>query len=110
LNPYRVAQPFKEALEKSSPERRHKIGEAIADSGLAANAIDDLSGENREDTYNALCLLQVMAEAGEIQPLVKAIDEHDNVRVRRAAIKLLSLSGRPDVAAEAAKRRMMSGR
>ncbi|HKZ03664.1 MAG TPA: hypothetical protein VJ180_15585, partial [Pyrinomonadaceae bacterium] len=95
------------AFEQGSPERRRSIGAAIVGSGLANKTIDKLSAENREDTYIALCLLFVMAKSGEIQSLVQAIEEHENFEVRRAVIKLLSLSGHADSAAGAAKRRLM---
>ena len=108
LEPHRTHESLNRALEEGSPERRRKIGAAMACSGLATNAINSLSGENREDTYNALCLLFVMAKAGEVEPLTRAIEEHEGVQVRRAAIKLLSLIGQPEIAAAAAKRRLMS--
>src|SRR6185437_9892378 len=47
LSPDRAAS-FTRALREATPERRRKIGAAIAGSGLAANAINSLSGEGRE--------------------------------------------------------------
>jgi hypothetical protein len=82
----------------------------MAASGLATNAIDNLTGESREESYNALCLLFMMAKANEIQPLITAIEEHESVQVRRAAIKLLTLSGHSEIAAAAAKRRLLGQR
>ena len=38
-----------------------------------------LCGDNREDTYNALCLLFAMAKTGELEPLVKAVEGHHDV-------------------------------
>jgi HEAT repeat protein len=106
LEPRRMVESFTRALEEASPERRKNIGAAIADSGLAAEAINNLDAESREETYNALCLLFVMAKTGEVQPLVRAIEEHQNVEVRRAAIKLLTLSGQSEVADAAVKRHL----
>lgn len=69
-------------------------------------AIDNLISENREDTYNALSILFVMAKTGEVHPLVQAIERHESVQVRMAAIKLLTLTGQSDIANTAAKRRL----
>src|SRR6185436_14040428 len=106
LEPERTVDLFNRALETGSPERRHNIGAAIAASGVATEAIDNLISENREDTYNALSILFVMAKTGEFQPLVQAIETHESVQVRMAAIKLLTLSGQTELANAAAKRRL----
>jgi hypothetical protein len=48
------AAAFTRALREASPERRRKIGSAIASSGLAAESIRNLTGESRDKTYDAL--------------------------------------------------------
>ncbi len=106
VDPCRPVEAFTRALDKASQERRQNIGTAIATSGLATEAIEALRGDNREDTYNALCLLFAMAKTGELQPLVKAVEGHSDVEVRRAAVKLLTLAGQEDIAGVAAKRRL----
>jgi HEAT repeat protein len=106
LDPPRTAEFFSQALEKASPERCRKIGDAIIASGLAEKAIRDLSSEDCDHTYNALCLLSVMVKSGAVEPLVQAIEEHQNVKVRSAAIRLLSASGQVALAEAAVKRRL----
>ena len=91
------AASFTRALREGSPERRRKIGAALADSGLASQAINNLTGESRERTYDAFSLLFLMAKAGEVQPLMKAIEEHGNIEVRLAVVKLLALSGQSEI-------------
>lgn len=91
------AAAFTRALREASPERRRKIGSAIASSGLANDAIRNLTGESRDKTYDAFSLLFLMSKAGEVQPLMRAIEEHPNVEVRLAVVKLLALSGQPDI-------------
>ncbi|MEK6280906.1 MAG: HEAT repeat domain-containing protein [Acidobacteriota bacterium] len=108
LEPARTVDFFNRALEEGSEERRRNIGSAIAGSRLAAEAIDKLASESREDTYNALSILFVMAKTGEVDPLVRAIEEHDNDEVRKAVIKLLTLSGQIEIADAAMKRRETS--
>ena len=106
LDPSHMVESFTRALEEASPERRASIGRAIASSGLAGEVIDMLGGESREETYSALCLLLAMAKTGEVQPLVSAIESHDNVYVRIAAVRLLTLNGQEEVANAAARRRL----
>ena len=91
------AAAFTRALREATPERRRKIGSAIASSGLASEAIRNLTGESREKTYDAFSLLFLMSKAGETQSLMRAIEEHPNLEVRLAVVKLLALSGQPDI-------------
>ena len=91
------AAAFTRALREATPTRRRKIGAAIASSGLANEAIRNLTGESRDKTYDAFSLLFLMSKAGEVQPLMRAIEDHPNIEVRLAVIKLLALSGQPDI-------------
>lgn len=91
------AESFTRALREAGPERRREIGAAIASSGLAGESISQLTGESRERTYEAFSLLFLMAKAGEVQPLLRAIEGHPNNEVRLAVVKLLALSGQKEV-------------
>jgi hypothetical protein len=91
------AASFTRALREGSAERRQRIGNALAESGLAGDAIGNLTGESREKTYDAFSLLFLMAKAGEVQPLMKAIEAYPNIEVRLAVVKLLALSGQPEI-------------
>ena len=96
LQPDRAAT-FTRALREGTPERRRNIGQALASSGLANDAVANLTGESRDKTYDAFSLLFLMAKAGEVQPLMKAIEDYPNVEVRIAVVKLLALSGQPEI-------------
>jgi hypothetical protein len=106
LEPDRPAEAFSRAIEEGLPERCRNIGSALGASGLAHQAIEELSGSTRERAYNALALLFVMAKTGEVQPLVHAIEKHQNSEVRRASVRLLALTGQEEVADAAVKRRL----
>lgn len=93
LEPARTVDLFNRALEEASPDRRRNIGSAIAASGVATEAINNLVSESREDTYNALSLLFVMAKTGEVAPLEQALEEHPDDEIGKAVTKLLTLSG-----------------
>ena len=73
------------------------LAPALAASGLAKEAVGNLTGESREKTYDAFSLLFLMAKAGEVQPLMQAIEEYPNVEVRIAVVKLLALSGQAEI-------------
>ncbi|HEX3282988.1 MAG TPA: HEAT repeat domain-containing protein [Pyrinomonadaceae bacterium] len=107
LEPSRTVDLFNRAMEEGSEERRQNIGAAIAASGVAAEAIENLVSESREETYNSLSILFVMAKTGEVEPLIKAIEEHPSDEVRRAVVKLLNLSGQSDVADAALQRHVL---
>jgi len=98
LQPDRTSS-FTRALREASTQRRGRIGTALADSGLANEAIHDLVGESREKTYSASSLLFLMVKAGEVQPLVRALENHQDLEVRLTAITLLATSGHPDTIA-----------
>ncbi|HEV2707682.1 MAG TPA: HEAT repeat domain-containing protein, partial [Pyrinomonadaceae bacterium] len=91
------AESFTRALREAPPERRRHIGGAIASSGLAVEAIGQLTGASRDKTYEAFSLLFLMAKAGEVQPLVRAIEAHPDNEVRLAVVKLLALSGQREI-------------
>ena len=91
------AESFTRALREAGPERRRNIGAALSSSGLAEEAISQLTGESRDKTYDAFSLLFLMAKAGETAPLIRAIESHPDHEVRLAVVKLLALSGQQEV-------------
>jgi HEAT repeat protein len=91
------AESFTRALREAPAERRRNIGAALASSGLADDAVSQLTGESRDRTYDAFSLLFLMAKAGETSPLIRAIESHPDNEVRLAVVKLLALSGQQEV-------------
>jgi HEAT repeat protein len=97
LNPDLAASFFNNALLHGSPKERRNIGAALVGSGLADHAIDALTGDSKEYSYSALSLLFLVAKAGEVEPLMRVIEEHPSIQLRLALIKLLALSGESKV-------------
>ena len=97
LSPNLTASFFNAALREASPERRRKIGAALAGSGLVSVAINNLTGESHENTYGAFSLLFLMAKAGEVRPLMRVIGNHPSIELRLAVIKLLRSSEEPEI-------------
>jgi hypothetical protein len=96
-NPEKVASFLNVALREGPPERRRKIGAALMGSGLVKEAINNLTGEKDKECYSALSLLFLAARAGEIQPLVSAIESHPSVELRLKLVGLLVSSGEPEI-------------
>lgn len=91
------AASFARTLRESLPERRQRIGAALTTSGLAGIAIGNLAGQSREKGYEAFSLLFLMTKAGEVQPLLRAVEDHPNIEVRLTVVKLLALSGQAEL-------------
>jgi hypothetical protein len=91
------AVSFAQALREGTPQRRRNIGAAISSSGLAGEAISSLVGSSREKTQEALALLFLMARAGEVRPLMKAIEDDQRLEARLDAVNVLALSGQTEI-------------
>jgi hypothetical protein len=91
------AASFTRALREASPERRRRIGAALATSGLATEALSNLAGANLDKAYDAFSVLFLMAKAGEVESLIKVIEDSPYLEVRLAVVKLLALSGQAEV-------------
>lgn len=98
LDPDRAATLVNDALRAGAPEERRRIGNALADSGLIYEAINDLMAENYESCYGAFSLLFLVAKAGVVEPLITVIEKHPSLDLRLAVIRLLASSGENDVA------------
>ena len=98
LDPDQAATLVNDALRAGSTEERRRIGNALADSGLLYEAIDDLMAENHESCYGAFSLLFLVAKAGVVEPLISVIEKHPSLDLSLAVIRLLASSGEPDVA------------
>jgi HEAT repeat protein len=92
LDPDGAATFVNNALRDGSQERRRNIGNALADSGLLFEAIDDLMDESHERCYGAFSLLLLVAKAGVVQPLLTVIEKHPSLELRLAVIRLLASS------------------
>ena len=99
MDPDQAATLVNDALRDGSPEERRRIGNALADSGLLYEAIDDLMAENHESCYGAFSLLFLVAKAGVVEPLSTVIEKHPSLDLSLAVIRLLASSGEPEVAA-----------
>ena len=91
------APSFARTLREASPERRRRVGSALATSGLADIAIGNLAGQTREQGYEAFSLLFLMTKAGEFEPLLRSLEDHSSIEVRLTVVKLLALNGQAEI-------------
>jgi len=96
IKPYRVAS-FTRAFREASAERRLHIAAALSGSGLAAQAIESLTGADREKTYDAFSILFLMAKAGEVEMLLQTVERHPDTNVQLSVIKLLTFCNQPEI-------------
>lgn len=97
LDPERAASFLNIFLQGCSREERQQIGAALDASGLVSDAIKDLTGRSHSNSYRAYSLLFLVAKAGTIGPLMRVIEDHPNIELRLALIRLLSSSGASDL-------------
>jgi len=88
---------FIKAFRDASAERRCRIAGAVTDSGLAGDALVNLSSEDPDTAYDAFSLLFLIAKAGEVEALLQAVEEHPSIEIRQTLVQLLAQSGQTKV-------------
>lgn len=100
LDPERAASYLNMVLQGTTQEERQQIGAALQKSGLINEAIENLTGSNHSNSYRAFSLLFLIAKAGTFEPLMRVIEDHPNIELRLALIRLLGSSGAPGLPRE----------
>jgi HEAT repeat protein len=88
---------FARVFSEAQPDRRSRIAAALVASGLAAEAVDALAQPGEASTHDAGTLLLLMARAGEVYQLARAVEEHPSMEVRLSLVRLLKQSGQQSV-------------
>ena len=60
-------------------------------------AIRNLTGNSHTRSYRAFSLLFLVAKTGTVRPVLRVIEEHPNIELRLALIRLLTSSHAPDL-------------
>ena len=92
------ADAYARIIETADDEALGNVARACIKARMASQAIDRLASEDRRQAYEAFSLVSLLAKAGEVSPILDAIAEHRDDSVRMAAIRLLGMTGRPEVA------------
>ncbi|HYO90735.1 MAG TPA: HEAT repeat domain-containing protein, partial [Pyrinomonadaceae bacterium] len=92
------ADAYARIIETADEEALGNVARACIKARMASQAIDRLASEDRRQAYEAFSLVSLLAKAGEVGPVLDAIAEHRDESVRMSAIRLLGMTGRPEVA------------
>jgi len=92
------AEGYVRLIETADAETLRKVAQACIKAGMASQAIERLISEDRRLAYEAFSLLSLLAKSGEIEPLLDAICDHEEVNARLAIVRLLGTAGQPEVA------------
>jgi len=84
------AQAYARVEKTAAPEMLHKFAEACVKTGIAGQAADRLASEDRRQAHEAFALFSLLTKAGEFQPVFDLIENHEDVRTRLAAVRILS--------------------
>jgi HEAT repeat protein len=91
---------YMRVIETADEQTLQEFAQACVKTGIVSQAVDRLASEDRRQAHEAFTLLSVLAKAGELQPIVDVIQEHRDMEVSLAAVRVLSMSGRADAAAK----------
>ena len=91
------ADAYVRLLDTISPDRLRDVAHACIKGGMAAQAIERLGSEDRRQAYESFALLSLLAKSNETEPILDAITNHKDYNVRLSAVRLLGLSGQPEV-------------
>ena len=83
------AEAYIRVFETADARTLSEVARACVSAGLAGQAINRLASEDRRQSYEAYSLLSLVVKAGEVQPLVDAIECHRDTDVRLACVGLL---------------------
>lgn len=94
------ASAYVRVIETADSLTLRRVAQSCVKAGLAAQAIDRLTSEDKRQAYEAFALLSLAAKAGEVAPLLEAIEYHGSLDVRFAVVKLLGMTAQPSKYAE----------
>ncbi|HVG35098.1 MAG TPA: HEAT repeat domain-containing protein, partial [Pyrinomonadaceae bacterium] len=91
------ADAYVRLIDMSGPDKLREVAQACIKGGMAAQAIERLASTDRRQAYESFALLSLLAKCNETEPILDAITKHKDYNVRLSAVRLLGLSGQPEV-------------
>lgn len=83
------ADAYVRLVETAESRTLRDVARACVKAGLAAQAVSRLTSEDRRQAYEAFSLLSLCVSGGETQPVVDAVESHQNIDTRLTCIQLL---------------------
>lgn len=90
------AQAYTRVEKTADPETLHKFAEACVKTGIAGQAADRLASEDRRQAHEAFALFSLLTKAGELQPVFDLIENHEDLRTKLAAVRILNAFANAD--------------
>lgn len=91
------ADAYVRLVESADARTLGDVARACVKAGLAAQAVSRLTSDDRRQAYEAFSLLSLCVSGGETQPLVEAVEAHQNIDTRLTCIQLLGDSRAAEV-------------
>ena len=73
------------------------VADACIKSGIVSQNIDRLASCDHRQAYEAFSLVCLLAKAKMTEPVLDAVSNHSNLSVRLSAVRLLAMTGEPEV-------------
>ncbi len=86
------AEALVRVIETSDVNELGKVARACIQTGMASQALDRLSSDDRRQAYEAFSLLSLLVKANEAQPILDAVENHADVNVRLIGVQVLGAS------------------
>jgi HEAT repeat protein len=87
-------------MESGDVEILQAAARACIQTGIVAQTVDRLASEDRRQAYEAFSLFSLLAKANETEPILDLIQNHGDDEVRLRAVRALSATSQPEVAAK----------
>jgi hypothetical protein len=94
------ADGYVRLIETANTETLQGVASACIRAGMVGQAIDRMISEDRRLAYESFSLLSLLAKANQTEPLMEAINDHPEIGVRLALIRLLGNAGQPEIATQ----------
>lgn len=91
------ADAYVRVIEKADADTLRNVAQACVKAGMASQAVDRLASDDRRQVYEAFSLLSLLAKSNETELLLEAVNNHTDMNVRLSVLRLLGLSGQPEV-------------
>lgn len=94
------ADAYARVIEMSDRQELSDVACACIKTGMAAQALDRLTSDDRRQAYEAFSLLSLLAKADQYQPILDVIEKHNDISTCTVATELLGLSTNPALASQ----------
>jgi len=83
-------QAYARVERTADPDSLHNFARACVKTGIATQAADRLASEDQRQAREAFSLFSLLTKAGELEPVFDIIENHRDLRVKQAAVRVLN--------------------